>query len=94
MSEMPDKPWTYLSADFCGPLPTGDILFVIIDGHSRYPIVEIIKSDSASAVTPVLDKVILTFGIPKVIKTDNGPTVYSTDGIHNNTLRKVQKFLC
>ena len=73
MSEMPDKPWTYLSADFCGPLPTGDLLFVIIDEHSRYPIVEIIKSDSASTVIPVLDKVISTFGIPKVIKTDNGP---------------------
>lgn len=35
--------------------------------------VEIIKSDSSSTVIPVLDKVLSTFGIPQVIKTDNGP---------------------
>lgn len=73
MSELPEKPWANLSADFCGPLPSGDILFVITDEYSRYPVVEIIKSDSASTVIPVLDKVISIFGIPKVIKTDNGP---------------------
>jgi hypothetical protein len=72
MSEMPSKPWTNVSADFCGPLPSGDYLFVITDEYSRYPIVEIIKSESATAVIPVLDKVISTFGIPNVIKTDNG----------------------
>ena len=71
MSEMPSKPWTNLTADFCGPLPSGDYLFVITDEYSRYPIVEIIKSESATAVIPVLDKVISTFGIPNVIKTDN-----------------------
>ncbi|VDI62350.1 Hypothetical predicted protein [Mytilus galloprovincialis] len=73
MSELPEKPWANLSADFCGPLPSGDLLFVITDEYSRYPVVEVIKSDSASTVIPVLDKVISTFGIPKVIKTDNGP---------------------
>ena len=43
MLEMPSKPRTTLSADFCGPLPSGDYLFVITDEYSRYPIVEIIK---------------------------------------------------
>jgi hypothetical protein len=71
MSEMPSKPWTNVSADFCGPLPSGDYLFVITDEYSRYPIVEIIKSESATTVIPVLYKVISTFGIPNVIETDN-----------------------
>ena len=72
MSEMPSKPWTNLCADLCCPLPSGDYLFVITDEYSRYPIVELIKSESATTVIPVLDKVISTFGIPNVIKTDNG----------------------
>ncbi|XP_056016904.1 uncharacterized protein K02A2.6-like [Ostrea edulis] len=72
MSELPQEPWDDLSADFCGPLPSGDYLFVIIDEYSKYPVVEIIKSASAQSVIPVLDKVLSTFGIPRVIKTDNG----------------------
>ena len=72
MSPMPSKAWQNLSADFMGPLPTGDYLFVITDEHSRYPVVEIVKSTSASCVIPVLDKVISQFGIPETIKTDNG----------------------
>lgn len=58
--------------DFCGPLPTGEYLLVIIDEYSRYPIVEITRSVSASATIPVLDKVISMFGTPKVVKSDNG----------------------
>ena len=38
MSDMPKKAWENLSADFCGPLPTGEYLFVILDEHSRYPV--------------------------------------------------------
>ena len=52
MSDMPDKAWENLSVDFCGPLPTGQYLFFIIDEHSRYPVVEIVKSISASTVIP------------------------------------------
>ena len=72
MSPLPSRPWERLSADFCGPLPSGDYLFVIIDEYSRYPVVEIVRSVSANATIPVLDKVISMFGIPKIIKTDNG----------------------
>ena len=72
MSDMPSGPWENLSADFCGPLPTGEYLFVVIDEYSRFPTVEIMKSTSANATIPVLDKLISTFGIPKTIKTDNG----------------------
>ncbi|CAC5425643.1 unnamed protein product [Mytilus coruscus] len=52
MSEMPGEPWSALSADFCGPLPSGDYLFVITDEYSRYPIVEIIRSVSSHTVIP------------------------------------------
>ena len=72
MSDMPNQAWENLSMDFCGPLPTGQYLFVIIDEHSRYPVVEIVNSVSANTVIPVLDKVLSIFGIPKIVKTDNG----------------------
>jgi hypothetical protein len=29
--EMPTKPWKHLCADFLGPLPSGENLFVIVD---------------------------------------------------------------
>lgn len=72
MSDMPDKPWEKLSVDFCGPLPSGDYLFVITDEFSRYPVLEVTRSTSANATIPVLHKVISAFGIPKVIKSDKG----------------------
>ena len=72
MSDMPEGPWENLSADFCGPLPTGDYLFVITDEYSRFPVVEIVKSVSSSAVIPVLDKVLSDWGGVRQIKTDNG----------------------
>ena len=73
MSDLPEAPWLDISADFYGPLPTGEYLLVIIDEYSRYPVVEIIRSTSANTVIPVFDKVFSMFGIPRVVKTDNGP---------------------
>ena len=72
MSELPEGPWQNLSADFCGPLPTGEYLFVVIDEYSRYPLVEIVRSTSASTAIPVLDKILSEWGGVKQIKTDNG----------------------
>ena len=47
-------------------------LFVITDEYSRFPVVEIVKSVSASAVIPVLDKVLSDWGGVRQIQTDNG----------------------
>lgn len=72
MSELPGSAWENLSMDFCGPLPSGEYLFVIIDEYTRYPVVEVVRSVAAKTVIPVLDKVISAYGIPRLIKTDNG----------------------
>ena len=45
---------------------------VLVDEYSRFPLVEIIRTASASTVIPVLDKHLATFGYPGVIKSDNG----------------------
>ena len=55
MSKLPDDEWTELSADFLGPLPSGDYLLVIMDEYSRFPVVEILQSTSAEIVIPILN---------------------------------------
>lgn len=69
---MPEEPWEQLAVDFYGPLKNGHHLMVLIDEHSRFPIVEQVNSTGSIHVIPILDKVFSMFGIPKVIKSDNG----------------------
>ena len=45
---------------------------VLVDEHSRYPIVEIVRSVSTNTVIPVLGEVLATFWYPAVTKSDNG----------------------
>ncbi len=73
MSELPKGQWENVSIDFTGPFPSGEYLLVVVDEYSRYPEVEIVKSTSATTVIPTLDKIFSSFGIPHVVKTDNGP---------------------
>lgn len=72
MSELPGSAWENISMDLCGPLPSGEYLFVIIDEYTCYPVVEVVRSVAAKTAIPLLDKVISAYGIPRVIKTDNG----------------------
>ena len=43
------------------------------DALTRFPEVEIIKSTSAEITIPKLERLFATHGLPKVVKTDNGP---------------------
>ena len=72
-TKLPARPWQNVDLDFKGPLPGGEYLLVAIDEYSRYPEVEIVKSTSAQAMLPHLDKIFATHGFPDVIKTDGGP---------------------
>lgn len=68
----PEQPWTHLSADFYGPINNAYLL-VIVDEHSRFPVVEMCSSTSADVVIPILDRIFAMLGTPQVLKTDNGP---------------------
>ena len=72
-------PWQKVHADFCGPLPSGEYLIVVIDRYSRYPEVEIVRSTKASSVIPKFDKTFSTHGIPITMTTDNGPPFNSAE---------------
>ncbi len=68
------EPWQSLAIDFYGPIPrSGQYLLVVIDTYSKFPEVEIVKSTSVKACIPKLDRIFATHGIPRKIRTDNGP---------------------
>ena len=78
MTEMPQNPWSELAADFFGPLPSKEYLLVVIDEHSRFPLVETVYSTSANSVIPILDKLFATFGNPmcsKLIMVPHGTVI-------------------
>ena len=47
------------------PLPTGE--------YGACSKVEIVHSTSANAIIPKMDRIFSTYGMPLVIKSDNGP---------------------
>lgn len=73
MSDLPSSPWTEVSMDFSGSYPICDYLVVLMDEYSRFPIVENIRSTSATSVIPHLERIFAIFGILAQLKTDNGP---------------------
>uniref|UniRef100_A0A1A7ZL69 Gypsy retrotransposon integrase-like protein 1 n=2 Tax=Nothobranchius furzeri TaxID=105023 RepID=A0A1A7ZL69_NOTFU len=72
MSDLTESPWHTVSADFYGLLQTGEYLFVIIDEYTRYPLIKMVRSTSANTIIPVMDNIFSMFGIPRVLKSDNG----------------------
>ncbi|XP_014665120.1 PREDICTED: uncharacterized protein LOC106807323 [Priapulus caudatus] len=78
MSALPERLWSEISTDF-GQVPgMGTYFMVISDDLSRYVVEEPVSSLTANAVIPVLDKIIGEFGVPDVVKSDNGPPFNSS----------------
>ena len=71
MSSLPKGPWVEVSADICGPFPTGEYVLVVLDAYSRYPEIEIVKKINTATITFALERIFATHGIPEEIKTDN-----------------------
>ena len=70
---LPVWPWQHIDMDFCGPLPSGEHILVVIDEYSHYPEIEFVSSTGAKAVIPHIDKIFTTHGFPEQVKTDGGP---------------------
>lgn len=79
MSKLPERPWSHLSTDFYGPLPSGHYLLVIRCDRSRFPEVEVLGSTSANVVIPAMDKLFSSRGIPDKLKSDNGTPFQSAE---------------
>ena len=70
---IPQQAWDVVYVDFLGPLPTKDLLLVIIDGRTRYPEVEIVRNTSAKSTIQCFENIFSRHGIPRTIVSDNGP---------------------
>ena len=71
MSEIPSRPWQYISVDF---YEFDKIkLVLLLCEHARFPIVEHMKTTTATKLIETFERVFSIFGYPEKIKTDNGP---------------------
>ena len=71
MTPLPNGRWEQVSIDFCEV--AGHYVLVAIDDYSRFPEIEVVHSTSAKAVIPKLDRIFAAYGVPQVVKSDNGP---------------------
>ena len=79
MSELPDQPWFEIAIEFYGHLPSGEILLVIVDRYSRYPLIEIMTTTKATNVIKRLKKLFCMSGYPDKVWSDNGPPFQSRE---------------
>lgn len=79
MTEIPDRPWDTVAADFGGPYPDGHYNLVVIDKRTRYPEVEETRSTAFQPTREKMSKIFSTHGTPNVLESDNGPPFNSHD---------------
>ena len=79
MQAMPEECWTVIAADFCGPTPSNTYLLLVVDEHSRFPFVVEVNSTGHASTIKGLTTLFSMFGIPKTVKTDNGPPFNGKD---------------
>lgn len=74
-TRMPDAPWDLLAVDFCGPFNMygGIYVLVLLDYFSRYMTAMTVKSTDLASTLPCFEKIFDTLGLPRSIKSDNGP---------------------
>lgn len=76
-TQLPSAPWQHLAIDFCGPLPSGHNLFVVVDYYSRFIEVEIMIKIDTSETIKRLKRIFARFGLPISITADNGRQLVS-----------------
>jgi hypothetical protein len=81
-SPMPKSAWHDVAGDFYGPMADGRYWFVNHCEYSRWASVDQITATSFELVKPVLEQLFVTFGVPVVYKTDNGPPFQSYEFVN------------
>ena len=92
MIQWPCSSWHQVSVDFCEV--AGLYVLFVINDYPRFPDIEIVHSTAANAVIPKLDRIFAAYGVPEVVKTDDGPSFNGHefaqfDDYHGFVFRKV-----
>lgn len=70
--EWPAEPWQRVHIDFAGPFE-GRMLLVVVDAHSKWPDVAIMKSTTTGKTIERLEEMFSRYGLPEQLVSDNGP---------------------
>lgn len=76
MTPLSNGPWEQVSIDFCKVAEQN--VLVVTDDYSRSPEIEV-DSTSAKVAIPKLDHIFAAYGVPQVVKSDNGPPPFNGD---------------
>ena len=76
---LPQHPWEHLATDILGPLPSGESLLVTVDYFSRFFEVDILRGTTSAAVITRLHAHFARYGLPRTLRTDNGPQFASEE---------------
>lgn len=74
-TKLPEAPWDFLAADFCGPFGIfgGIYVLTLLDYFTRFMLAAVIKATDFESTEKVLSQIFDTYGFPGALKTDNGP---------------------
>ena len=70
---LPEGPWQDLAVDRLLPLPSGHSILVVVDYYSRYYEYTLMTSTTTVKVIDDLEEIFSRHGLPRTIKSDNGP---------------------
>ena len=76
---LPQHPWEHLATDILGPLPSGESLLVTVDYFRRFFEVDILRGTTSAAVITRLHAHFARYGLPRTLRTDNGPQFASEE---------------
>lgn len=76
--DFPEEPWQRVHIDYAGPLEDRMFL-VVVDAHSKWPEVTVMKSTSAERTIEELRSIFSRFGLPTQLVSDNGPQLVSEE---------------
>lgn len=66
---LPKQPWEELAVDMMGALPSGERLLVLVDYHSRWMEVDVIRTTSSKTIIRCLDAQFARYGLPRGLHT-------------------------
>lgn len=75
--EPPDKPWQNIALDIFGPLPRSSkgysYVLVVLDLFSKFTLLYLLRQATTSVIVKILENdVFLTYGVPEILRCDNG----------------------